>query len=337
MNIGSENKPRIESIDQFRGFAIIAMVAVNFLAPVAIIPAILKHAPDIGYTIADIIAPMFIFSIALSVAQSVAAKFPHQAAPPLPRRRLSDTQASYLSRHVKRNLILIGIGAIISAGEQLFDPSPSIIYIWGVLQAIGTAGLIYTAFIFTRPWLRLIVGCLLLTIYQLMLDISFLPIVLESEHGGLFGAVSWAGLLMLSSVFADLFRHKRRLFVLASFAAIGLGIGLGFTPLIPISKNRVSATYILVSLGGSGIIYYLFYLLNDLLKIKIPLLSAFGQNPLTLYVAHYVLLSIFVLPGASWWYTDEGILLSLTQLIFLIGVLAVGAIILEKNKIRISL
>ncbi|HMN59437.1 MAG TPA: DUF5009 domain-containing protein [Anaerolinea sp.] len=64
-------RPRIPSIDQFRGFAILLMVLANYLAGVAWIPAWLKHAPDIGLTVIDLIAPFFIFSIGLTYALAI--------------------------------------------------------------------------------------------------------------------------------------------------------------------------------------------------------------------------------------------------------------------------
>lgn len=56
------NNFRISSIDAFRGFAIIGMVIVNYIAGISWMPAFLKHAPDIGLTVADFIAP-FLYSL----------------------------------------------------------------------------------------------------------------------------------------------------------------------------------------------------------------------------------------------------------------------------------
>jgi len=39
---------RSVALDQFRGFAIVSMVAANFLAGIASVPAWFKHAPDSG-------------------------------------------------------------------------------------------------------------------------------------------------------------------------------------------------------------------------------------------------------------------------------------------------
>jgi len=41
-------RQRLEAIDQFRGFAILLMIAANYLSNIGWIPAWLKHAPDVG-------------------------------------------------------------------------------------------------------------------------------------------------------------------------------------------------------------------------------------------------------------------------------------------------
>jgi predicted acyltransferase len=66
---------RLLSIDQFRGFAILLMVLANYLAGVRTIPAWLKHAPDVGLTVIDLIALFFIFAIGLTYAQSAQRRF----------------------------------------------------------------------------------------------------------------------------------------------------------------------------------------------------------------------------------------------------------------------
>ena len=49
----------------FRGLAIVLMILANFLAGAAVVPGWLKHAPDAGLTVIDLIAPFFIFAIGL--------------------------------------------------------------------------------------------------------------------------------------------------------------------------------------------------------------------------------------------------------------------------------
>jgi predicted acyltransferase len=79
---------------------------------------------------------------------------------------------------------------------------------------------------------------------------------------------------------------------------------------VEVSKNRVSSTYVLISLGASALLFWLFHWLCDGLGLKLELLSIWGENPLLLYVLHYVLLGSLVLPPSpsgilrprfGWW------------------------------------
>lgn len=51
----NDARQRLESIDEFRGFSILLMVLADYLAGPHVVPAWLKHAPDIGFTVIDII------------------------------------------------------------------------------------------------------------------------------------------------------------------------------------------------------------------------------------------------------------------------------------------
>lgn len=56
----------IEAIDQFRGFSILLMILANYMNNVNLIPAWLKQADDVGYTVIDLVTPLFIFTIGLT-------------------------------------------------------------------------------------------------------------------------------------------------------------------------------------------------------------------------------------------------------------------------------
>ncbi len=62
-----KKKIRYMSIDVFRGIVIVAMVFVNTLSEFNTIPAWSKHAIDFGLTYVDLVAPFFIFAIALNI------------------------------------------------------------------------------------------------------------------------------------------------------------------------------------------------------------------------------------------------------------------------------
>jgi predicted acyltransferase len=311
---------RVESIDQFRGLAILLMVLVNFAADVQTVPAWLKHAPDIGFTIADLVAPMFIFAIGLTFGISAR------------KRRERDGLGKTIEHFVRRYLAILGIGEILSAGETMLGMNHSGVD-WGALQAIGGAGLVTLTVIFLPTNIRIFLGVGLLAVYQTLVTTLWLDLVLRSPHGGLIGTLSWSAMLILATVFGDLLHDatRRNYFPLASALTLAAGILLAF--LVPVSKNRVSASYDLVALGLSGLVFSLFYLV----KANPSVLSAWGQNPLLLYNLHYLLLAVFVLPDIPFWHAQAPLWLAGLQASALVVILSWIALDWQKRKFVFSL
>jgi predicted acyltransferase len=315
---------RLDSIDQFRGLSILLMVLANYLAGIEIIPAWLKHAPDIGLTVIDLIAPFFIFAIGLTYGLSW-------------NRRMAAQGAWKAYQHFfTRFMAIAGIGAILSAGEILLKIDEITIN-WGVLQAIGVAG-IFTLTVIRLPttW-RAMIGLCLLAGYQFLLNTYWLNEVLQSPHGGLPGSISWGGMMILATVLANFFHDpsKRSNFPLLSLLTLAAGIGLAF--FLPISKNRVSFSYDLISLGVSALVFFTLDWLVKTRKINFSLLAAWGKNSLGLYVLHLLLLGIFFLPGIPGWYGSAALWLVVLQGLGLIGVLSFIGVWLERKQIFLSI
>ena len=301
---------RLPGIDLFRGLAIVLMVLANYLAGPAVVPAWLKHAPDAGLTVIDLVAPFFIFAIGLTYGLSA-------------RRRIArDGWRATAAHFALRYLALIGLGALLSTGEIFFGLDPSGVN-WGVLQTIGVAGLVTLAFIRAPGWLRAALGLALLAGYQIALENGLRDVVLGMPHGGLPGAVAWSALLLLATVLADLYHAGQlRRYGLVSAAALILGLGLAVLGVV-VSKNRVSASYVLVSLGASGLLFGLVDGLARRFRLgavsgdggassavgepaltPITLLLAWGRNPLLLYLLHDLGLGFFYLPPFPAWYAQ---------------------------------
>ncbi len=317
---------RIPAIDQFRGFAILTMVLANYLAGVRLVPAWLKHADDIGLTVIDLIAPFFIFAIGLTYSLS----FRHR----------SDLQpaAKVYGHFAIRYLALIGLGAFISAGEALVTGEHSAVMDWGVLQAIGVAGLLTLAVIRLPALWRAVAGLGILAVYQFFLDRSMLYYVLYSPHGGLFGALSWTAMLILSTALADLFHDAAQGRKWFGWAGLGtLAIGATLALLVPVSKNRVSASYVLISLGVSALLFLVFHWAADRFKVRGRFLSAWGRNPLALYVCHYLLIGIVYLPDVPVLQEYAPLWLVLVESAALIGALTGIAFWMEKRGLVLSL
>jgi len=316
---------RIVAIDQFRGFAILLMVLANYLGGIRVVPAWLKHAPDVGLTVADLIAPFFIFAIGLTYGLSA-------------RRRTQAAGSSKTVAHfIVRFFALIGIGSLISAGEILFEIDHATIN-WGVLQAIGVAGLFSLPVIGWTWRRRLTLGLVLLAGYQILLDHGWRAKVLAQPHGGLYGAMGWTALLILATVLADGFHNEKSGHArFAGFTGLTLVLGLLLAVWVPISKNRISASYVLVSLGASGAVFAGFVGLARRCERRLDLLAAWGENPLLLYVLHFFLLALVVLPGVPRWYPEASVWLVSVQATALIAGLSLVAWQLHRKRWTFSL
>lgn len=311
---------RIEAIDQFRGFAIILMVVFNYLSGIESIPAWLKHVPDIGMNFPDLGTPVFIFAIGLTYGLSY-------------RRRVKEGGVKAAVGHfTRRYLAFIGLGAIITGGQSSLGIKTDLLD-WGVLQSIGLAGLLTLGVISTSTLTRLGVGLGLLVIYQVLLDRFWLDLVLGSQHGGLPGSLSWAAILILSTVLADIFHDQRwrKRFPWYSLAFFLAGFTLAI--LVPVSKNRLSASYDLITLGFSGLAFSIFYLAN----FQLPLYSAWGRNPLLLYLLAFLVTGLFVLPGIPLWYVEAPLWLVACQALAIVLVLGWLALYWQKKGFLFSM
>jgi len=292
---------------------------------IQIIPAWLKHAPDIGLTVIDLIAPFFIFAIGLTFGLS----FRHR----IERDGAFRTYSYFLTRY----LAIIGLGAIISAGETAIGQNPSGID-WGVLQAIGMAGLVTLVVIRLPSIYRWLIGAGILLAYQLILDNFLLDLTLRSPHGGLFGSIAWAAMLILGTALADLFHGEdkaRKAFPWASLAVLVTGIALAFVS--PVSKHRVSVPYVLISLGISALLFIVFHWASDIRNWNSRLLLAWGKNPLSLYFLHYILIGIFFLPGIPILYAAAPIWVVLVEIAILLVGISLVAMWMDRKNIIIAL
>jgi len=316
---------RLEAIDQFRGFAILLMILANYMNNVSIIPAWLKHADDIGYTVIDLIAPMFVFAMGLTYGLSFRRRFDREGA--------WNTYQHFLTRY----LALLGMGYLITLVWELSGIQPPSVN-WGLLQALGAAGLIALPFIRLGVGWRWGIGLGMLAVYQLLLDRFWLQDVLVAPHNGPWGAISWGAMLILVTAMADLY-HDERLtrgiypLVSAGMAAAGLALAL----LVPLSKHRASASYVILSLGLSGLVFYLFHLMQEQWQLKLPILSDWGRNPLLLYLLHYAFLAIYALPAVPAWYGQAPLWLIILQLAAMLGALSWIGHYLNQRKLYFAL
>ncbi len=291
----SQETPRDLAIDRLRGSLVILMVMGDYLTGIDFVPAFLKHAPDIGFTVADVVAPAFVFIIGLNFGPSLS-------------RRLRANGIFAYRYFVMRYLSLIGMGAIISAGATAVGQPTD----WGVLQAIGVAGLLTLPFIRLPTWARFAIGALLLCGYQYLLDTSMLETVIHSVHGGLFGSISWGALLVLSTAVADVWRKGSTANSICTSALV-LVAGVSAV-IVPVSKHRVSLSYTLLSLAVSALVFLAIKSVSWARARREGLLCWWGQNSLALYLLHLIVLAIFTTPPIAWWYVEAPLWLAVIQL-----------------------
>ncbi len=316
---------RIEALDRFRGFAIVLMTAGNFLGGVRAVPDWLKHTPDAGLSVADLIAPFFIFAVALTYGLSF-------------RKRLDRDGAKAAYEHfTKRYLSLMGLGFIMSLGGIWFGALSNPVN-WGVLQAIGLAGLVALVFIRFPWWARLAAGLAGLAVYQ-VLSARFLGDgILALPHGGVPGAFSWSCMMVLGTGAADVFhRYRPKIRNLVFLGAGFTAVGLALAPLVPVSKNRVSASYTLVATGISVVFFLAFHLLDDKARIRVPLLSEWGRNPILFYLLGQFLLAAWVFPPMDWWYSGAPLWLAAVECAAILAALSLLAVFLAKRRFVVSL
>lgn len=309
---------RDQSIDAFRGLAVMMMVPANYLEHVAAVPAWLKHAPDVGLTIIDFVAPFFMFAIGLTMPGS------------LRRRFAQDGRQKAIEALLRRNLALIGIGALFSLGETSYGFNAKGIQ-WGTLQAIGAASLVAAPFmLWLAPMPRAIAALVMLTGYQLALDPLWLEQALASPQAGLPGVLSWTSLLLLASSVGEVL-HRRSLLGLVGTASVLLGIALAFV--VPLSKHRMSAPFVLITLGSAMLVF----VAMKVIQLAPAALVTWGRNPLVLYCAHLVLLGVFLVPEARWWHFDASLPQAAVQFVFYAGALHGLAHTLEHRRIFVTL
>ncbi len=287
-------KPRIVSLDMFRGFAVFGMIVVNYLGHFESMPDTFRH-PRYGMTFANAIAPYFVFAVGMGLRMSLG-------------RRIEKVgkKAAYLHA-IKRYAILILIGIV------LYGPDP-VMDMWDALVDIGFAGLITLPFIMKGKTARIGFAFALLVLYQWLFVYSgygawTMP---NSIDGGPLGPISWASILVFGTIQMDYLKEYSTGEFVKKSMIIGvplmiLGTGLSFIQpkeIWEFSQRSMTIAYPIMASGLSIVTFALFYLVADIWKWKIPHLALIGMNPLVIYILQQVLIAFYgdaLAKIAPWW------------------------------------
>jgi len=319
---------RVPSVDALRGAAVLLMAMGNLGLGVAWVPGWLKHTPDAGYTVADLVAPVFIVVSAASVTRS------------MHRRRASQGTPAALGWLARRAVELIGIGAVVSAGQAALAPVPGVDLSWGVLQSVGGASLLLALVVLFAPWVRVVAAAAMLAGYEWLLAGAWGGTVLRTVQGGLPGTLAWGALMILASAVSEAawaVPGRSRARVLLAAGAAALVVGSALAPIVPVSKNRVSASYVLVSLGLGLVVWAVL----DLWLVRRPAATGWlrrvGRYPLVLYFAHLLLLAPLTLAADPWWYSAAPPWLTLLEALVMASALVGLAGVLDRSGWRLRL
>lgn len=296
---------RYLSIDVFRGLAIVSMIFVNVIASFDKIPAWSKHAVDYGLTYVDLVAPFFIFAIGLTYTLSF--------------NRYMEKNGWFQTflRFLRRYAAFYGMGMF---GLMYIFADKGILFGWGVLQAIGLAGIFTLLFIRFPRSVRFAIGIGLLAVYQYILTINVeigtitMPLGdlnWYDSHGGIIGGIGFSILLLLCTAIVDDFRKTNKWWILGMgciFTTAGIIWHLiyhytGWPPFGGISKERVTPSYILLACGLAAILFWLLWFIYDkhhLTKNR-SILQPMGRNSFFIYIIHpiFIGLTILILPQDS--------------------------------------
>lgn len=314
-------KPRIASLDEFRGYTVAGMLVVNFIGGFQVMPQVLRHH-NTYCSYADTIMPQFFFAVGFAYRLTFC-------------RRLAAGGAWPAYRHaIARNLGLILFGVVL----YHLDGS---VRNWSELENMGFAGFLTQAFrrepfqalvhiglaslwvlpvIATRPLIR--VSFLVVSgVLHLVLSRWFyfdwawkLPVI----DGGPLGFLTWTSPLLTGSLAYDIVMSGRRpvlRIVGWSIALMALGYALSCVgvlmsasaepllarlpapPFIPpnrpielwtMSQRTGSVSYLTFSAGFSLAIYALFVLACDRGSLRVGMFRTFGRNALAAYVLHNI-------------------------------------------------
>lgn len=310
------------SLDSFRGLDVLLMILVNVQGDGKQAFPALVHAEWHGLTFADLVFPVFLLIVGLSIPLGI------------DRPAVTTSWSGIFRRSVL--LFAIGVGLSLMIRPTL---DPDMIRWTGVLQRIGIVYLVCAAVVMIRRGIGLAVvlsvGLLALHSYMLLrvgnppsmepgmgisgwLDQNFIPGRVLYKTWEPEGVLSTLPAIANGLIGVAVMRWRQAGNVGAwrvAMAGAGLlAVGLAQSMVLPINKNLWTASFALVTSGGGIIVW-------SIMRAAWPIIGGnvvarwtvtLGQAALTLYIVHTVLIAVIfrTLPSGEkiWTVTYEALL-----------------------------
>lgn len=161
---------------------------------------------------------------------------------------------------------------------------------WDTLQNIGLAGLMALPFVKFDKWGRLIIVSITFVVMTVLMQNGLFPLANKILEGGIFGGFSWAGILLLGSVFAEL-KDDKRYWIMSSLMlliSVVLIVAFGFTA----AKRGCTPVYALFCASISSMIWGGLNFLNSW-KPKFSFFAIWGSNAILTYILTLVVSMLF--------------------------------------------
>lgn len=305
---------RFLSVDVLRGFAVLLMILVNSIDGKVAYP-ILVHASWHGCTLADVVFPLFIFTVGASVVFAMTAC-----------RAKGLTNTEIISKVIKRALFLFAVGGLVNAFPNHLDGSP--IRILGILQRIAICYFVAAIlFLTTRPKTQFVIIVSLLVVYWLLMTQVPVPGygVSQLTKEGNFASYIDRLLIPTRYLYHKLYDPEGLLSTLPAIATTLFGnllgiwlmsartqeeqfkgmVATGLVVLImgwfwglsfPINKALWSSSYVLWTGGIALLIFAFFYLLIEMQNLRkwCSPLALFGRHAMLVFVLHVLFLKLQV-------------------------------------------
>ena len=217
-----DRSSRILSLDQFRGYAVLAMFVVNYWGHMTVGPGFLKHH-NTYFSVADSVMPSFLFAVGMSFRLTVL------------REQKRSTARQWRGRYFRRSMalvcisvILYGFGTTFSSWNEITAESLGEFLakflkadLWEVLAIIGVTQILVLPWISRPVWTRLIAIAMCLAVHATisqLFNFAFVQGVpntldkwlgtngVRAWDGGIFGVINWCVPMLFGSIAYDYVR-----------------------------------------------------------------------------------------------------------------------------------